>query len=94
MFVFSSVYELPFGRGKRWLSSAGPSNWVFGGWNLGGILSFYAGAPLTVTVPFDNANTGSTVQRADIVPGQSLTGPKTRQRWFNTGAFRVPAPFR
>jgi hypothetical protein len=93
MYVFSSVYELPFGRGKRWLSSAGPVNWIMSNWNLGGILSLYAGVPLTVTIPFDNANTGSTVQRADIVSGQSLTGAKTRQQWFNTGSFKVPAPF-
>jgi len=93
MFVFSSVYELPFGRGKRWLSSNGPVTWLLGNWNLGGIVSLYKGTPLTVTIPFDNANTGSTVQRADVVPGQSLTGPKTRQQWFNTAAFRVPAQF-
>jgi hypothetical protein len=93
MFVFSSIYELPFGRGKPLLSSDGPVDWFLGGWQLGGILSLYAGTPLTVNIPFDNANTGSGLQYANVVPGQSVTGPKTRQQWFNTHAFIVPPQY-
>ena len=91
MFVFSSVYELPFGRGKAFLSSNRALSALAGGWTLSAIVSLYAGTPLTVLVPFDNANTGSNWQRADLVGDPNQNAPKTRQEWFNTAAFAVPA---
>lgn len=45
-FAASYVYELPFGKGKRMLSS-GMAGKVLGGWQLNGILSIYTGHPLT-----------------------------------------------
>jgi len=46
----STVYELPVGRGKRFLgSSRGVVNTVLGGWRFGGILSYLSGFPLRVT---------------------------------------------
>jgi hypothetical protein len=43
------VYELPFGRGKRWGSGThGALERVIGGWELGGIIVWYAGRPFTV----------------------------------------------
>ena len=44
-FVQSYVYELPFGKGKRYLDS-GPAAAVLGGWQLNGILSIATGTPL------------------------------------------------
>ncbi|MEO7142288.1 MAG: TonB-dependent receptor [Bryobacteraceae bacterium] len=46
--VVSSSYELPFGRGKRFLSSShGVVNAIAGGWVLNGIYTYQRGAPLT-----------------------------------------------
>jgi hypothetical protein len=42
----SFLYELPWGQGKRWMSS-GPASWILGGWQIGGILSLLNGPPLT-----------------------------------------------
>jgi hypothetical protein len=45
-FVQSYVYELPFGKGKRFLAS-GPAGLVLGGWQVNGILSLGTGTPLS-----------------------------------------------
>ena len=45
-FKFSYVYELPFGRGKQWLSS-GLSSVLLGGWRLGGFHLYASGTPLS-----------------------------------------------
>lgn len=46
--VASGSYELPFGRGKLFLSSApGVVNQIVGGWNLNAILTLQPGGPLS-----------------------------------------------
>jgi hypothetical protein len=45
----STVYELPFGRGKRFLSGSGVANAIVGGWRLSGIQTYNSGYPIGVT---------------------------------------------
>ncbi len=45
-FVQSYVYELPFGKGKKYLDS-GPAGMILGGWQVNGILSIASGTPMT-----------------------------------------------
>jgi hypothetical protein len=40
------VYELPFGRGRKWLSSGGAMNHLVGGWRLGALVRYRSGMPL------------------------------------------------
>ena len=47
-FKFNYVYELPFGKGKSWLSS-GVGSWVLGGWRVGGTHMYASGYPLALT---------------------------------------------
>lgn len=42
------IYELPFGKGKKWLSS-GPLSHVLGGWTMTGIHNYRAGDPLSIS---------------------------------------------
>jgi hypothetical protein len=44
-FKFSTIYELPFGRGKKWLNSGFASH-VLGGWRLSGIQVYSSGTPV------------------------------------------------
>ena len=44
----STLYELPVGRGKKWLSSGFASR-VIGGWRVGAIMTYTAGFPLALT---------------------------------------------
>jgi hypothetical protein len=47
-FTVNSVYELPFGPGKPYLSGGGVLGKIVGGWNLSGIGLWHTGHPLTV----------------------------------------------
>lgn len=46
----NAVYELPFGRGKQFLSSPGVIANVLGGWQLSGVGLWHTGHPLTVSM--------------------------------------------
>jgi hypothetical protein len=52
----AATYELPFGQGKRWLSSAGGvKDALFGGWSFNMVTVLQTGYPLGITQA--NANT-------------------------------------
>ena len=42
---FSAIYNLPFGKGSKWVSG-GPLAYVIGGWRLSGIMVYNSGVPL------------------------------------------------
>jgi hypothetical protein len=92
--TMSSVYELPFGKGRRWIDG-GAAAWVLGGWELSGISALRTGFPVNVTVARGAADvpTGNTQsQRPDLVPGVPVyPAVRTPQNWINLAAFRVPA---
>lgn len=91
-----SVYELPFGTGKRWASQPGALRALLGGWQLNGIAGGRTGLPLNITVTRASAalpdgNAGN--QRPNYISGVSLTpsGGSTPSDWINIAAFSVPA---
>jgi hypothetical protein len=88
--VTSYVYELPFGKGKKMLSS-GAGAWLLGGWQLGGIASFLAGRPLNHSINVDRQNNGGAV-RGNWVSNPNLpSDQRTIDRWFDTN-FVVATP--
>ncbi len=92
-FTLSTIYELPFGRGKRWGNDAnGLVDGLLGGWQLGGIWTMQSGQPLTVTLPYDNPNVGEGAKLPNRV-GDPNTGPETVEKFFNTDAFAAPPPY-
>ncbi len=90
-FVFSPVYELPFGNGRKFLNRNRYANWVVSGWQASGIVTVQTGRPFTALVSTDNANVLGTVDRPNIV-GDGNAGPKTVQQWINVSAFQL-APY-
>jgi hypothetical protein len=97
--VTSTVYELPFGKGKPYMAS-GVGAAILGGWQLSGILTAQAGFPFTINLAGDTAGigggTGGILIRANPVAGQDYklsSDLRTTARWFNTGAFIQPAAF-
>ncbi|MFL6213374.1 MAG: carboxypeptidase regulatory-like domain-containing protein [Blastocatellia bacterium] len=46
--VFNYIFELPFGRGKRYLHEGGVADRLLGGWQIGGIHRYQSGLPLVV----------------------------------------------
>jgi hypothetical protein len=51
VFNLNTIYELPFGRGKRWFSDVGGLDRLVGGWQVTSILQMATGAPITITDP-------------------------------------------
>jgi len=54
-FSWANVYELPFGRGKRFLTG-GPLSWILGNWESDSILQARSGVPYNLQVSGDIAN--------------------------------------
>jgi hypothetical protein len=93
-FSLSSIFELPFGSGKRWLAT-GPAGTVLGGWQINGILQAFAGMPFTVTAGSGPLNTPGSSQRADQVkatvetfrPDNTAVRAGAQVSWFDPFAF-------
>ncbi|MEN3335230.1 MAG: hypothetical protein V7641_4595, partial [Blastocatellia bacterium] len=51
--VFNYIFELPFGKGKRFLNEGGVVDRLVGGWQIGGIHRYQSGLPIVV---FTSAN--------------------------------------
>jgi hypothetical protein len=67
---FTSVVELPFGPGKRWLANPGVLSHLLGGWQVNNIVSFYSGTPFSVTASGTSLNAPENEQRADLVKSE------------------------
>lgn len=93
MFVFASVYQLPFGRDKRYLTKPnGITQALAGGWSIGSILSLYSGLPFDVLVNGDIANVGGGGQRS-VRNGANPYSHAAPHQWLNTAAFAQPAQY-
>ncbi len=86
-------YQLPFGRGRRFLRNlSGPAQAAFGGWQLSTTLTSYSGLPFTITTANVDLNAGESrrpnriahgYQAPDAFPGlKGVDFP-----WFDLAAF-------
>jgi hypothetical protein len=92
-YVVSASYELPFGKGKTFMNANRAADLVFGGWQLGGILTLQTGLPFTVNSGGGITNAGGADRPNRIADGNL---PKDRQsidRWFDLAAFTTQAQF-
>jgi hypothetical protein len=88
-FVLHAVYDLPFGRSRRFLPDAtGVVGLLAGGWQLNSIVVAETGQSITPLVPVDQSNTGGNTDRPNQI-GDPNTGPKTVNQWFNIKAFET-----
>jgi hypothetical protein len=86
-YVATGIYELPLGRGKRWLQS-GVGAALLGGWQIAQTYEWQAGALISWNNPL--------FYYGD--PNDVAKGKQTLERWFNTDNFersaaRSPAAF-
>lgn len=100
-FLGTMVYDLPVGRGKRFLSSSNrATDLLVGGWSISTILLYHSGFWLTPYFPSSLADPSGTApqyrsvsaQNPDCVAGVSgyLSNPTTAH-YFNVAAYSVPA---
>ena len=94
-----SVYELPAGRGKRFLGKTNRATDILvGGWQVSGIFVLQTGPFLTAYLPAGGADpsgtgSGSLVSRQQSAQTASPTATlasHTRAQWFNSAAFACP----
>ena len=91
--VTSLVYELPFGRGKRFGGNLSRSvDVLLGGWQVNAIVLFQGGFPFSVGArDIDNLNI-IRGQRADVSGDPNLSGSaRNVSRFFDTSVFSQPA---
>ncbi|MGA8221125.1 MAG: hypothetical protein WB780_05670, partial [Candidatus Acidiferrales bacterium] len=97
--VISYVLDLPFGHGRKYLSSMnGVANGVVSGWGIDGITTFQRGFPLKIsyagTTLLEKANLGVANIRPNIIPGcNKKAGGKNLTQWFNTSCFAAPPDY-
>src|SRR5690606_31140567 len=71
VFALSYIYELPFGKGKKYMSDAGGlADALLGGWTISAVHRYQSGTPLGVGCGQNLRGVGSA--RCTIVPGQPL----------------------
>jgi len=75
--AISGIYQLPLGKGKRWLHEGRWQDLAFGGWQLQTIYQAQSGQPLDFGNIFFNGN-------VQDIPLSS--GKRSVERWFNTSA--------
>ncbi|MCW5977910.1 MAG: carboxypeptidase regulatory-like domain-containing protein [Bryobacteraceae bacterium] len=91
-FVTSYVWDLPFGRGRKFLAGAPRSaDYVLGGWQLAGVVTLMSGMPISALEPTNRANTDSGARRPDRICDGNLGDARTLSRWFDTACY-VPQP--
>jgi hypothetical protein len=92
-FTASGTYELPVGKGKRYLSSSPAlAQFILGNWSTNWILTLDTGQPQTINcVTTTGAGTGCYA----LYTGQNpYGGSHNVQHFYNAAAFADPAPVR
>ncbi|MGB2717728.1 MAG: TonB-dependent receptor [Vicinamibacterales bacterium] len=95
-FVISYLYELPFGRNRRFGSGVSPLvNAIIGGWQFNGITTVQSGTPLSITANNTAGIFGARTQPNNNGQDPQLDGPVSERlnRYFDTSVYSQPAAF-
>src|SRR6266536_559296 len=88
----SLVYEVPFGKGRKWLSNGSMLGNFVGGWQVNSFLSFQSGTLVTVTSSATVLNApGTATQFADKVkdgPVEIIGETTPTGQYFDVSAFK------
>jgi hypothetical protein len=86
--VLSGIFELPFGKGKRWLAGNSLVSRAVGGWQLNLISTIQGGLPLVIRGASNNA-----ANRPNSTGRSAKLDNPTADRWFDTTQFVNPPLF-
>jgi hypothetical protein len=88
--VQSFIYQLPFGKGKKW-ANHGFVSLLAGGWQTTGVMSIESGTPFSVTASATILNAPSNTQVANINGKFTKRGGiGAATTWFDTSVFSQP----
>jgi hypothetical protein len=93
--VLTGIYDLPFGKGQRFLHSGGLASAVLGGWKLSGIFRARSGIPLVMASAQNLTGAlGTGYSRPNrLRSGKLPDGTQSIYRWFDLSAFAQPAQY-
>jgi hypothetical protein len=93
--VSSFSYELPFGRGRHFLSGLnGIGNVLLSGFQVDGIVNWNTGTPVVLgALSSDKTGLLGGGQRPNQVLRSAKLSHQTNSEWFNTAAFALPDQF-
>jgi hypothetical protein len=86
-FIGSWVYQLPFGKGQKFVQN-GVAGWLLGGWEFDGIALIQSGLPFSVNGLSSCTNNASTCWPDRIRSGK-LSNPDY-SHWYDPTAFQAP----
>ena len=86
------TYELPFGKGHKWINDNSAANLVIGGWKLSTVIGMVSGLPFTVTSSTVTPGTTTTANfTGPFTVTHNVSGKSAgRTPWFNTASFSAP----
>ncbi|SEC42689.1 Carboxypeptidase regulatory-like domain-containing protein [Terriglobus roseus] len=88
--VQSFIYQLPFGKGKKW-ANHGFASLIAGGWQTTGVMSIESGTPFSVTASATILNAPGNTQVANINGKFTKRGGiGAGTTWFDTSVFSQP----
>jgi hypothetical protein len=95
--VISALWEVPFGRGRRFGNNLNPIlNHIAGGWGLDFISTFNRGNPFEIAAPNTSGDPFTDFRANSACDGrQTLANKNVRTNgmyWFNPACFAAPEP--
>jgi outer membrane receptor protein involved in Fe transport len=88
--VQSFIYQLPFGKGKKW-ANHGFASILAGGWQTTGVMSIESGTPFSVLASATILNAPGNTQVANLNGKYTRRGGiGTNTTWFDTSVFSQP----
>jgi hypothetical protein len=91
-FVASAVYLLPVGKGQKFLSRGGVADAALGGWQLGSILTFMDGFPVTQAGSGDSDSLNQNSNACNATGMSPFLAHPTPQMFWNINAFNCSDP--
>jgi hypothetical protein len=93
-FVADYLYELPFGKDKKWLTGSGAPQKILNGFSVSGNVTLASGFPFSPqffgrSTDLSRGITGAA--RPDLTGQPIQLDNPTIQQWFNTAAFTAPS---
>ncbi len=103
-FVSVMTYELPVGKGRKFMNGGGLKNYFFGNWDLAWTQTFQSGPPMMITAAGSpNRYLPGMVRPNAVQPAEQMVvddysvGNRfplaAQNQYFNVGAFAYPAAF-
>jgi Carboxypeptidase regulatory-like domain/TonB dependent receptor len=90
-FTLSTVYQVPFGHGRQFLSNANRVvDAIAGGWQISSILTLQGGMPFSISMATATDNTGTFQRPNRVCNGNLPSGQQSIKDWYNLTCFVAP----